>query len=146
MRRFALVCALLLAMPGCGGAWPSIIAGAMQGAQWLTSIIDVAEGGSARFFARHPHRANKAEVDDAIHRARQAAAALNGALTAAEAVEAGDVDKAKGEALAAYAALVKLLDGLGVPQAKSPAGGAETDEPKPEPFTLPTPEQVGARL
>jgi hypothetical protein len=123
---------LLVALSGC-----SLLPALVQGAQWLGTVIDVADSGADAFFARHPSLEAESKVDAHMHRARLALAALDAALAAG-----GDTTKARAEALASYAALRTLLADLGVLSATSPAGGAETDAPKPEPFNLPSPDEV----
>ncbi len=145
MRRFWLLASLLVALSGCA-ALPSILAGIGQGAQWLGSLVDVAEAGSDAYFARHPSQARAEQVDQRVRQAKMAVAALNQALAAAQAAESKDVQTAKQEAVTAYERLRELLDELGVLGAVAPPGGAETDAPAPEPLELPSAEDVASLL
>lgn len=118
-----------------------------RGASWLASAIDAGESGADRYFARHPNGEREEKVAEAVHRARLASEALDAALAVAGAAAAKDYDRARTAALDAYQALVSLLSELGVLDALPPAGGAEAEGvPEPEPFSLPTVAEVGARL
>lgn len=148
MRKFTVLGAagIALLVAGCAGLLPALQAVA-QGAQWLGSAIDVAEGGCGSYFDRHPSPENEPRAEQAIARARRALAGLNAALAAGAHAEQADVSGAAQEARRAYAELHALLTALGVPQARAPEGGAENDQaPAPEPFALPTPDAVAAGL
>lgn len=144
MRRL-LIALMMLLQFSCGAALQALQA-ASQGAQWLGTAIDVAEGGAERYFNRHPSLEREQDVRAAILRARLAKQALDGALAAADAADAGDVAAARTAALAAFSAMRQLLDEMGVLTATSPMGGSETDAPAPEPFELPTAKDIAARL
>jgi len=140
--RTILILGLLLFLPGCP-ALLSALATASQGAQWISSAIDVAEAGKEAYFARHPSVDNEPKVAKAIRGARAATAVLNAALAAGDAVADEDMAKAKAEALRTYGELRDLLLDLGVLEGRAPPGGAETEAPLPEPFTLPTADDIG---
>jgi len=139
-----IACALM-GLSGCGAVM-SALAAAGQGSQWLASALDVAEAGSDAYFARHPSLERQQQVSTAVRQARLGQAALDAALATAESADAGNIEKARSDALTAYGALKALLDELGVTSAKGPLGGAETEAPIPEPFALPTEADLAARL
>ena len=141
----ALIVLLSLSLSGCSSLLAALTK-AQQGAQYLDTVISVAEAGADTYFARHPSLDNERKVDVAVRRAKSALAALNAALAVAEATNDEDVERARAEALVTYAELRKLLGDLGVLSASSPAGGAETDAPEPEPVALPEPEHVAELL
>jgi len=137
----AIVFVALLALPGCAG-FMHALQNAEQAAQWLGSVVDVAEAGSRAYFARHPNQERQDDVSLQIDRTRKSLQALNAALATAEAIDAKDVQAARVAALEAYAALYDLLDNYGVRTATPPAGGAETTAALPEPLDIPPPEQL----
>ncbi|MEE9395203.1 MAG: hypothetical protein V3W41_22150 [Planctomycetota bacterium] len=143
--RAIFVLGLLLFLTGCP-ALLSALTAASQGAQWLSSAVDVASAGSDAYFARHPHPENEPAVDRAVRNARRSVAALNALLSAGDSAADQDVEQAKKDALAAYGELRELLSGLGVLSGVAPPGGAETSAPMPEPFTLPTRDDIADRL
>lgn len=141
----ALLVLCVLPLSGCAGVLPAL-AKAAQGAQWLGSIVEVADAGASAYFARHPSLEREQRVNAAVKRARLALAALDAALATADAAANEDAARAKQEALAAYADLRALLVEFGVLSATPPAGGAEADAPEPEPFALPMPAEVSETL
>ena len=133
-------------LSGCA-ALPSILAGIGQGAQWLGSLVDVAEAGSGAFLARHPSQAKAQQIAERVMQARLTIAALDAALAATEAGESKDVQAAKQQALTAYERLRELLSSLGVLSGKCvDCGGAETDAPQPQPLELPEAAKVASLL
>lgn len=142
MRSAALL-ALVLTLTGCSGALAAL-RGVSEGAQWVGTLVDVAESGSDAYFRRHPSLEREARVDAAVRRARASLAALERLLTLGDAAAREDVTAARREALAAYGELRSLLAELGVLTATPPAGGAETSAPEPEPLALPSAAQVEA--
>lgn len=131
---------------GCSAQQLATLAKFAQGAQYLGTLIDVADTGSRLFFDRHPNMEGEQHVKQRIAEARRAQQALDRVLAAASAAGAGDVQGAQTAALQAYAELRDLLYDLGVPQAKPPAGGPETDAPEPTPFELPPKDRVAALM
>lgn len=142
-RLNASIVFFVLFLGGCSSFLPAL-AKAAQGAQWLGTVIDVAETGSRAYFARHPSLENQSRFQSALARSKQALAAFDAALATGKAIEGKDLAKARSEALNAYAELYALIRDLGIMSATPPAGGAETDAPKPEPFNVPKPAQLGA--
>lgn len=143
MRSAALL-ALVLTLTGCSGALAAL-RGVSEGAQWVGTLVDVAESGSDAYFRRHPSLEREARVDAAVRRARASLAALERLLALGDAAaREEDVTAARSEALAAYGELRSLLAELGVLTATPPAGGAETSAPEPEPLALPSAAQVEA--
>jgi hypothetical protein len=132
---------LIYAGMGCA-ALPGILQALSQGSQYLGAVTDVAEDGAAAYLARHPNQETERAVFDALRKARLARAALDAAIKTAKSVDDGNVELARSAARDAYAALKALLDDLGITAARPPMGGAETNEPKPEPFVLPPADQV----
>jgi len=144
MKRLLLALALLL-LTGCAPFWSALTA-ASQGAQWLGSALDVAEGGADAYYARHPNQQAEQALGMAMRRARAAEAALNATLAAMASHQHGTAAGQRSEALKAYAAVRALLDAGGVLDARIPDGGSETTAPMPQPFTLPTAEELGRSL
>lgn len=145
MRRILLCAVLVLGLGGCPG-FLAALAHVTQGVQWLGAVLDAADAGQQAFFARHPNGESETLVRDLLRRAKLAEATLAGAAAAAKSAGDGDLETARTEALEAYAKLRAVLDELGVLDARSPPGGAETDAPKPEPVELPTADEVRVRL
>jgi len=144
MRRRQLFAMMLAAAaaPGCSAAAP-VLSAIAQGAQWLGSVLDIADAGQRSYFNRHPNMDAEGRINEALTHARTALAALDHAIGAAS---AEDEAKARAEAVAAYDALRKLLDETGVLDGRPPPGGPETDAPVPKPVELPSREQVAMRL
>lgn len=140
-KSAALIVFAFVFLSGCSTLLPAL-AKAAQGAQYLGTVIDVADAGADAYFARHPNLDAERRVEAAMRRAHAALTALNRSLATAEAVADEDVTRARSEALSAYGALRDLLAELGVLTATPPAGGAETDAPEPEPLELPMPSEV----
>jgi hypothetical protein len=136
---------LLLALTGCAAAAP-ILGALASGAQWLGSAIGVADAGQQAYFAKHPHQENEYAVADAVLRARQALAALDGTIAALDVGEKGDLAAARTKALEAYAELFDLLKALRILDGKPPDGGAESSGPEPGPLALPPPDVMAHRL
>ena len=145
VAHLIIVLLLVICTSGCA-ALPAIIQGVGLGAQYLSSLVDVAETGSDAYLARHPNEEREQLIDARIRQARLAVAALNAALTATNTADNQGVDAAKQDALGAYEALRELLDSMGVLGAVPPPGGAETTAPEPKAFQLPTADEVGLRL
>lgn len=147
--RAILILGLLLFLPGCG-ALPALLgalSAASRGGDVLESAIAVADAGQDAFFARHPSVEREPVVKAALRKAIQGLAAYRSALAAAKAIDDGDLLKAKEEAVESYRAAKKLLDEMGIPSATPPEGGSESEHaPIPEPFALPTADQIAVRL
>lgn len=118
---------------GCSGAMGAVVAAA-KAASWLVQTIDAASDGASRYFARHPNEQREQEIADAVSRARSAAVALENGASAAS----------RRDALAAYVHLRELL--VDIMAATPPDGGAETEAPKPVPFSLPTEDEARAKV
>lgn len=135
----------MIFLSGCAGLLPAL-AKASQGAQWLGTVIQVADAGSDAYFARHPNQANEQQVEQALYQAKQALSALDAVYATVDALDNEDVTQARTEAVKAYSELRDLLADLGILSATPPPGGAESDAPDPEPFALPMPATIGASL
>jgi len=123
-----LLVALSPVLVSCGG----VLGKASQAAHVVgdaLSILDGLTSKSQAYFDRHPSLDNSKAVADAIKLVR-------------EAVEGEERDKA----VKLYEDARELIDGLGIPSATPPDGGAETDAPAPEPFELPTVDEFKAAL
>jgi hypothetical protein len=148
MNRLALIILMalsLLVLPAASciqQALPRIA----QGAQLLGSVVDVAEAGSKAYFAKHANMESQLKVEAKIRQLRQAIAALNTAQLLAKSATDGNLIEAKDYALELYKQLRALLVELGVLDAKPPMGGATGEGPDPEPFELPTVEQIEAAM
>ena len=143
--RMSMLVLLLGLLPGCAEALQALDMAA-RSASYLSSAISVADAGQEAYFARHPSLDNEPKVDKAIRDARMASAALDAALAAGDSF-AGDLAGTKKEALQTYKELRRLYVELGILEARAPDGGAESEgAPMPEPFPLPTAEDIGARL
>ncbi len=145
---FATIIALALLTACCAPALQALeaVSRIAQGSQWLSSVLDVAETGAKAYFDRHPNRDKEIAVEAALRRARRAMAALDSVLSSARALDARDGERARNEALAAYAELRELLSDFGVLGAVPPEGGAETEAPVPVPLRLPTDAEVATKL
>jgi len=143
MIRNPLAAAIMcMSLTGCGALGSAALAAldafatADQVATTVGHAIDVAEGGAATYFARHPSE-REHEVARAVQTARTALIAYD-AVVAAKEGRKDATDKLR----AAYDALRDLLASYGITTATPPAGGAETEAPLPEPFELPTGEAL----
>ena len=141
-----LILALAFFLCGCGAGLMPALSAIGQGAQWLSSALAVADAGQNAYFDRHPSLESENAVKVALLRARLAVEALDAAVAAAGGANDGNVKLTKEEALDAYEALRELLESLGVTSALPPLGGAETNAPVPQPFSLPTRAEIAARL
>lgn len=111
----------LFFLPGCGAMGPLV-----------ASLIDVAESGADLYYARHPNAEADRVLSALLFEARQATAAYN----------ANPNPTTKEAMLMAYERVRGFLDSAGVLDARAPDGGAESEAPKPEPFTLPSRESI----
>lgn len=146
-----VACFLSLSLPSCTpqqrAAVADVLTGVSQGSAWLASAIDAGEAGAEVFYARHPNPRALADVKAYALVAREAQAALDGLIAVGGAVNEGDLQAAREAALQAYGHFRSLLDRLGVLDAAPPDGGAEADGvPEPRPLSLPTVQDLGARL
>ncbi len=134
-RRQALIVAGASLLTGCDALFGAAVT-AGQAASWLSRVLDVAEGGAERYFARHPSPVNASKVDQAIAAARVAAVRLERLGSAAE----------RRQAYAAYVELYRLMLELGIVDGLPPLGGAETNAPLPGPVDLPSVDTAAIRL
>lgn len=107
------------------------------GAQYLGSLIEVADAGARAWLDRHPSLEAQQQIDTTLRRARQALALLDAAVAAGD-----DIEAARLEALSRYEELRMVLEQVGVLDAVAPEGGAESGAPDPEPLALPTAVEV----
>lgn len=147
MKNNLILIALALALSGCTpGSVASAISAISHGAQWLGTVLDVAEGGSGAFFARHPNREVQEKIAAANRLTRSQLAVVEGLIAAGKAADDGELAAARELLIKAYEAERRLLEEAGVLDARAPAGGADAEAPEPQPFSLPTAAEVGARL
>jgi hypothetical protein len=146
MRRLLCLVAVAMSCSGCAAGLAALeaISAASQGAQWLGSVLDVAEDGSAAYFARHPSLERQQAVGEALTAAKRALAAYDAAAAAVSEADRGNVGAARAAALKAYQELRALLDSMGILEGRAPEGGAETDAPMPGALELPTAAEMGA--
>lgn len=136
MRRLALLVAVVALSSGCAGALKALQV-ANIAADYLTSVVELADTGQEAYFARHPNLDAQNRVGVAMLSTRRALAAYQAASAAVSAGDAGDTKAARAAALEAYGELRALLDELGVLSGTA-EGGAETEAPDPGPLVLPT--------
>lgn len=141
----ALALTAAVACPGCAALGAALPALAL-GAQWLGTVLDIAQAGATAYHARHPNQSQQDRATAALTAARDALAALEQALLDSRDPEAYPVRDARLEALRRYGELRALLRDAGVLDARPPAGGAEADAPLPAPLALPTVDDLAARL
>lgn len=151
MRRGGPAVVLILAL-GAGTATTgctlrdvrTALSALSQGAQYLGSLIEVADAGSSAWLARHPSQETQHQIDAALRRARTRTAALDGAIARGASDE--EIATERAEALAAYAALRELLDATGVLSGRGAVGGAEAEAPEPGVVELPAVEVVAVAM
>lgn len=114
MRHFATTVVLCLTLAGCPELVP-VIQGALNAAQWIGSVIEVADHSQKRWFDVNPDVPKQIEVEQAVLRARKALAALNGVALASKSIDDKDYVAAKKELVEAYKALEALFLSLSVP-------------------------------
>lgn len=133
-----LICTLITS--GCAGLLPALQAAA-QGAQYVGSLLDVADAGTSAYLARHPNDSDAGDIAVALRAARSALAAYDEAIAAGR-----NLDAARSALLSAYDDLRGLLDRLGVLEGRGPAGGADGDAPDPGPLPMPETDVVRGLL
>lgn len=114
MRHFVTTVVLCLTLTGCPELVP-VIQGALNAAQWIGSVIEVADHSQKRWFDVNPDVPKQIEVEQAVLRARKALAALNGIALASKSIDDKDYVAAKKELVEAYKALEALFLSLNVP-------------------------------
>ena len=142
-RRLALATlALVLSCSALAG-----MAKVADGAAWLATVATTAGQHANAYFDRHPNQEAEQQVLEAVEAVQDAAAALEAVARAADAAADGDLAECQAQAMTAYRTLLSLYAKLGIPAATPPAGGAENaDAPMPEPFSLPTEDEVKAKI
>jgi len=106
--------ALCLFLAGCPSFLPAI-QGAINAAQWVGSIIDVADDSQKSWFKLNPNGSEQEKVEIAMFRARRALSALNGLALASKSVDEQNMVAARRELLDAYKNLEALFLSLSVP-------------------------------
>lgn len=114
MKNFLTTLVLCLTLTGCPELVP-VIQGALNAAQWIGSVIEVADQSQRTWFTVNPDTPKQIEVERAVFRARQALAALNGIALASKSIDDKDYVAAKKELVEAYKALEALFLSLNVP-------------------------------
>lgn len=106
--------ALCLFLAGCPSFLPAI-QGAINAAQWVGSIIDVADDSQKSWFKLNPNGSEQEKVEIAMFRARRALSALNGISLASKSLDEQNVVAARKELVDAYRDLEALFLSLIVP-------------------------------
>jgi len=114
MKNLVVIAAFCLFLTGCPQLVP-VLQGAMNAAQWIGSIIEVADDSQKRWFGLNPDLPKQIEAEQAVFRARKALVAMNGIALATKSVDDKDYVSAKKELLEAYKALEALFLSLSVP-------------------------------
>lgn len=114
MKNFITTAILCCTLMGCPELLP-VIQGALNAAQWVGSVIEVADQSQKTWFALNPDAAKQIEVERAVFRTRKALAALNGIALASKSLDDKDYVEAKKELVEAYKALEALFLSLNVP-------------------------------
>lgn len=113
MKRI-FVCLLSLTLAGCLQLMPAI-QGAMNVAQWIGSVIEVADHGQKSWFKLNPNEGEQARIEAAMYRSRKALAALNGIALASKSIDEQNLSAARKELVDAYKELETLFLSLNVP-------------------------------
>lgn len=106
--------ALCLFLAGCPSFLPAI-QGAINVAQWVGSIIDVADDSQKSWFKLNPNGSEQEKVEIAMFRARRALSALNGISLASKSLDEQNVVAARKELVDAYRDLEALFLSMNVP-------------------------------
>lgn len=114
MKNLIAIVCFCLFLTGCPQLVP-VIQGALNAAQWVGSVIEVADQSQKTWFTVNPDTPKQIEVERAVFRARQALAALNGIALASKSLDDKNYLAAKKELLEAYKALEALFLSLNVP-------------------------------
>lgn len=114
MKNFIAVACFCLFLAGCPQLVP-VVQGALNAAQWIGSVIEVANQSQRTWFEVNPDVPKQIETERAILRARQALVAMNGVAVASKSVDNQDLVKAKKDLIEAYRALEALFLSLNVP-------------------------------
>lgn len=117
------------------------ISKATKVSQVITGVMEDVDEAQKAYFDRHPSMESEKDVKDALSETRAAVEKLN---TAVEGEDEDQVSDARTAALGKYGDLRKILDERGILSGEPPAGGAETDAPSPQPFDMPTVEEVSS--
>lgn len=113
-RTLCLLLVLCLTLTGCPQLLP-VIQGVMNVAQWVGSVIEVADQSQKNWFALNPSQGKQLEVEQAVLRARKALAALNSVAIASKSLDEKDLVAARAELIQAYKDLEALLASLSAP-------------------------------
>lgn len=114
MKNLIAIVCFCLFLTGCPQLIP-VIQGALNAAQWVGSVIEVADRSQKTWFELNPDAAKQIQVEQAVFRARKALAALNGIALASKSIDDKDFLAAKKELVEAYKALEVLFLSLSVP-------------------------------
>lgn len=114
MKRFLALAALLVTLTGCPQLIP-VIQGALNAAQWVGSVLEVADQSQRAWFGVNPDASKQQEIESSILRARRALAAMNGIAVATKSANDGDLVQAKKDLVKAYKEVEALFLALNVP-------------------------------
>lgn len=113
-RTFGAVVMLSMFLSGCPELIP-VMQGVMNAAQWIGSVIEVADHSQRTWFTLNPDAQKQIAVETALLRVRKALAAMNSVALASKSLEDNDVAKARAELIEAYKAVEVLFLSLNVP-------------------------------
>lgn len=114
LGKFGWVVMLSMFVTGCPGFLP-VMQGVINAAQWVGSVIEVADHSQRTWFSLNPDTQKQIAVEAALLRARKALAAMNAVALASKSLDDNDVVKARAELVEAYKALEVLFLSLSVP-------------------------------
>lgn len=113
-RTFGSVLMLSVFLGGCPGFLP-VMQGVMNAAQWIGSVLEVADHSQRTWFSLNPDQGKQIAVEAALLRTRKALAAMNAVALASKSLDDNDVAKARAELVEAYKALEVLFLSFNVP-------------------------------
>lgn len=114
-RAFVPVVVLSVFLGGCPGGFLPIFQGVLNAAQWVGSVIEVADHSQRTWFSLNPDQGKQIAVEGSILRVRKALAAMNAVALATKSLDDNDVVKARADLVEAYKALEVLFLSLNVP-------------------------------
>jgi hypothetical protein len=114
MKKILAIACMSLFLTGCPQLLPAL-QGAMNVAQWVGSVIEVADHSQKSWFKLNPNDGEQAKVEAAMYRSRKALAALNGIALASKSIDEQNLVAARKELLDAYKELEALFLSMNVP-------------------------------
>ena len=114
MKKILAIVCMSLFLTGCPQLLPAL-QGAMNVAQWVGSVIEVADHSQKSWFKLNPNESEQAKIEAALYRSRKALAALNGIALASKSIDEQNLVAARKELMDAYKELEALFLSLNVP-------------------------------